>query len=308
MTLKQIIPAGVLALVLAATAGCSMLRQAEGVRGDSGMSSPTAKPVTENNGSKASGKTAAGTSPRHAETDTGDGAALASVLPGEWLIVKVGNTVISQDEDMPYLTFEPSSGRFYSSNGCNILNGGYELDGTAISFRDVLSTMKYCGELEYDVLINRVVKDGVTVRAATERVGNETYIYMYDGNTQVMTLRRHNMEFLNGHWQVVTINGAAVEGEADVFFDVAELKIHGNTGCNYFNGEIYIDHSKSNAVDFSNMGVTRMACPNTRQETAMLVALEQTAAAISGDDSEVMLLDSDGNAVMTLRRIPMDMD
>jgi len=86
------------------------------------------------------------------------------------------------------------------------------------------------------------------------------------------------------------------------FLDIAELKIHGNTGCNYFNGEIYIYPNKANAIDFSKMGVTRMACPKTAQETAMLVALEQTQTVVKSDKGHAILLDSTGKEVMKLKK------
>ena len=88
----------------------------------------------------------------------------------------------------------------------------------------------------------------------------------------------------------------------NIFFDVAEGKVHGNTGCNYFNGKLYISPDRSNALELSNMGVTRMACPKTAQETSMLVALEETASAIRGNGNQVILLDKNGKQVMTLLR------
>ncbi len=123
----------------------------------------------------------------------------------------------------------------------------------------------------------------------------------------MMTLRRHNMEFLNGNWRVTAIDGRAIDDEeANIFIDIAELKVHGNTGCNYFNGDLYIDPQRSNAIDFSDMGVTRMACPKGDQERQMLVALEETKTAIAGDrEDTVLLLDKAGKAVLTLKRIPM---
>ena len=52
------------------------------------------------------------------------------------------------------------------------------------------------------------------------------------------------------------------------------------------------------------MGATRVACPNAAQESAMLVALESTTTARSGRDGRVaVLLDSEGNELMTLKRI-----
>ncbi len=233
---------------------------------------------------------------------------IGNAIDGQWNVAEVGTSKIELEEEVPYITFDTASGSIYVFNGCNYLNGTYTLsDSNKISFGKVLSTMKYCADVPFDSEINAVVSDGTTLDAELKRIGQDSYLYLRsDRGHTVMTLRRHNMEFLNGNWLVTSIDGKAIDDEeANVFFDIHELKIHGNTGCNFFNGDIYIDPNRSNAIDFSKMGVTRMACPKTAQETAMLVALESTASAIAGrHESKVLLLDKNGKELMTLRRIP----
>ena len=68
----------------------------------------------------------------------------------------------------------------------------------------------------------------------------------------------------------------------------------------------YINPDKSNAIDFSNLGSTRMMCPNMEQESAILLALEETVSAIQGSEGNVMLLNSAGKELMTLRSIPVE--
>ena len=227
---------------------------------------------------------------------------------GEWRVTGVGKINITAEEDVPYVHFGPD-GRFYASDGCNIINGNYVLrsDGS-MGFSGVLSTMKYCPDVEYSALIASMFNDEARPTVDCRRIGQDTYLYFKDksGNT-MMTLRRHNREFLNGNWRVTAIDGRAIDDEeANIFIDIAELKVHGNTGCNYFNGDLYIDPQRSNAIDFSDMGVTRMACPKGDQERQMLVALEETKTAIAGDrEDTVLLLDKAGKAVLTLKRIPM---
>lgn len=222
-------------------------------------------------------------------------------LAGEWTIVGVGKTSITDREEMPYITFD--DGKIYASNGCNVLNGGYALNNGRLSFSKMASTMRYCPDVPFEHDINVVIADGTSYPVRIERVGHESYLYLLDGaGRKLMTARRHNMGFLNGQWLVTSIDGNPVDDEeCNIFFDIAEGKVHGNTGCNYFNGNIYINSDRSNALELSNMGVTRMACPKTAQETAMLVALEQTASAIQGSDRQVMLLDKNGKKLITLK-------
>ena len=233
---------------------------------------------------------------------------LAKTLQGEWYIIKVGETAVDRDENMPYIFFEPATGNFYANNGCNTLNGSYTLsDDDVITFHDVLSTMQYCPDVEFEHDINVIISDMNPVKLGLSESEVETLVDFTNGHGKtVMQIRRGKLGFLNGHWAVKRIEGLeTLDAEADIFFDLNELKLHGNTGCNFFNGSIYLDHRLDNAVDFSNIGSTRMACPNTLQETAILVALEQAATAIHNNDDEAMLLDDSGKLLMTLKRITL---
>lgn len=230
---------------------------------------------------------------------------VATDIAGEWIITAVGSTTINQDEDMPYVTFEPSEGRFYGSNGCNVLNGSYSISGSTVSFSNVLSTQKYCPEVKYDGLITSILQDGKKAIVTLKNSGNETYMTLVNTDSHsTLTLRKHNMQFLNGQWLVTDINGKGInDEEANIFFDVNELKIHGNTGCNFFNGSILIDPTKANSINFSGMAVTRMACPKLDQERLMLVALEETETAVRNNDNSVSLRNSSGKTVLKLKKV-----
>lgn len=230
---------------------------------------------------------------------------LANNLGGEWYITAVGTTTISQDEDMPYVTFVPEDGQFYGSNGCNVLNGNYTVSGSTITFNNVLSTQKYCPEVTYDALVTSFMQDGKSANATIKNSGNQTILTLSNSDTHsTITLCRHNMQFLNGQWLVTDINGKGVnDEEANIFFDVNELKIHGNTGCNFFNGSILIDPALPNSINFSGMQVTRMSCPKLDQERLMLVALEETATAVKNSDGTVSLRNSSGKTVLKLKKV-----
>lgn len=167
--------------------------------------------------------------------------------------------------------------------------------------------MKYCGWMKYDMAINAVISEEAPVRVAVSRLGNEYYLTFYSlAGKELMVASRDNMGFLNGNWQIVKVKGNEInDEEATIFIDVPALKVHGNTGCNYFNGTIYINPEKSNAIDFSNMALTRMACPKFEQEQAIMLALEETATALDRGDGNAILLDSAGKELMTLRSIPV---
>ena len=232
---------------------------------------------------------------------------IAREIAGEWVIISVGDTAIDRDEDMPYIIFEPSTGMFYAYNGCNNLSGSFSLtEKGELILGSGPSTMKYCGDVQYDHEIN-VVLGTEGIRLKISHSGAETFLDVCRHNQSIMRLRRGDLSFLNGNWAVDAIHGLdQLEVEATLFIDIYQHRIHGNTGCNYFNGDIYLDHRIGNAVDFSNLGVTRMACPYTAQETAMLVALEQAYTATPQGNDRVAILDDNGIALLILRRLPLD--
>lgn len=230
---------------------------------------------------------------------------LSKVLNGEWTIESVGSTRIERDEDMPYIYFDVPELSFYASNGCNILNGVFVLDGDRVTFSNILTTMRYCADVQFDTEINAVIADGRTVKLRYDRIASDGVIVVEDGNgRQLMMLRHHAMAFLNGNWQVVEINGQPVDNdEMTIYIDIPEGVIHGNTGCNYFNGQIRIEPGQTNAISFSRMGVTQRMCHNADAERLMLVALEECAMAIDGGDGTALLSDHSGRSNIKIKKI-----
>ncbi len=295
-------PAAILALSLA-FASCSMVKS---ITGSDKTSSPAT--ATEVNAGKTS---AADQREKATPGQLGTKPTREQLTGGQWTVASVGDVTINADEDTPYLNFD-SNGRFYASDGCNIINGDYVIKSTGeIDFSNTLSTMKYCPDVEYSALIGSIYSGATKLNVDCKRIGQETYLYLKNEKGNVMmTLRRHNMEFLNGNWRITSCNGKKIDDEeANLFIDIAELKIHGNTGCNFFNGQIYIDPAKSNAIDFSNIGSTRMMCPKIEQEQAILVSLEETASAVAGKNSDtVLLFNSKGKELLTLKKAPLPAD
>lgn len=227
-------------------------------------------------------------------------------ISGEWTIINAGGQNIHLDEGMPYLIFSDAEGRFYASNGCNYLNGDYTYspeDGE-ICFSNVVSTMADCPDIDFETSISVVLNEGVCVKSKITEEGRETYMsLMSNSGDKLLTLRRHNLEVANGQWDVVSIDGSNIDSDGlNIFLDIPELKIHGNTGCNFFNGSIQIDPEEPSAIAFTQMGVTMRMCENSELERKMLVALEQTTSYSIKDQDILVLKDISGKEVMKLRR------
>lgn len=234
----------------------------------------------------------------------------AQDLNGEWQLATVGGRDVNLEEDIPYIYFEPSTGRFYGNNGCNVVNGSFSIgeDGN-LSFGPMMTTMRYCSpeDAPFEQAFNLSVREDKPLHLTPiYRIGSDSYLTLTDAGTEnvVMTLRRKDMGFLNGNWQIVMADGVAInDEEANVFFDMPELKMHGNTGCNFVNGTIYLDPRRPNSIDISNIAITKMGCPKTAQERAVAVALEEAYTAMPGEKVDTaLLLDKSGKVIMKLVR------
>lgn len=234
----------------------------------------------------------------------------APELNGEWQLATINGRDVNLEEDIPYIYFEPSTGRFYGNNGCNVVNGSFAIgeDGN-INFGGMMNTMRYCSpeDAPFEQAFNLAIREDKPLHLTPiYRIGSDSYLTLTDAGTEnpVLTLRRKDMGFLNGNWQIVMADGVEInDEEANVFFDMPELKMHGNTGCNFVNGTIYLDPRRPNSIDISNIAITKMGCPKTAQERAVAVALEEAYTAVPGEKVDTaQLLDRSGKAIMKLVR------
>lgn len=226
-----------------------------------------------------------------------------NTLNGEWTIAEVNGEKITGEENRPYINFSVAEKRFYGSNGCNILNGDFIVKGTDLTFENVISTQKACHEAPFEYEINFTI--GQVKSYMVDRIGNEYYLSLFDANkVQTMVLRKHNMDYLNGAWQVMTIDSEACDGEGvQMVIDIPELKLHGNSSCNIVNGQLLIDPDKENSIQFHQLISTLKACPNQNLETSFFVALEKVESAKKGENETVLMYDKNGIVVLVLKRI-----
>ena len=74
------------------------------------------------------------------ETDT-----LTSQLSGKWNIISIQNTTVSSDD--AWLIFEKEQ-TLIATVGCNVHQGSYLASEPEIAFKNLISTEKYCPELD----------------------------------------------------------------------------------------------------------------------------------------------------------------
>lgn len=231
----------------------------------------------------------------------------ATGIDGRWYIKTVGNITLRafEDNDWPYLEFVPTEARFYGHDGCNIINGSYRIQpGQLLALSEVATTMKMC---EGDTLAYPIARalDQVHSFSTTNSADGSRILSLHNSsNHTVMTLRSSDIDFLNGPWQVVAVNGKDINvPDARLVFDVAASSVTGNAGCNRLNGELTRNPQVAASVQFSNLATTRMMCPDIETESALLIALEEVTHARPHGKDSAELLDAAGKTVVKLSKL-----
>ncbi len=255
-----------------------------------------------------SATTQSGTSVTAPATRPATSAISSEALAGEWTVYTVGGNKVT-GENRPYINFSMNEHRMYGSNGCNIINGDFELKGgDRLTITNMISTMMMCPDAPYEQAINLALE--AVQSFEIDKKGHEYYLQLRDSRDNVlMTLRKHNMDFLNGSWEVTEINDISCDNpDMQLVIDIQEKKLHGNTGCNIVNGSLLIDPDKSNSIQFQDLATTRMACPENimKGETAMLVALESVEYAKKGKANTIIMLDKDNKPVIVLHKLDVE--
>lgn len=101
-------------------------------------------------------------------------------------------------------------------------------------------------------------------------------------------------------WILTELNGQKIDSinanESVIFMtiDKEEMRINGNSGCNKFFGEV--EQGEKQVIRFSQMGSTKMACPNMDEEVLFLSMLDETRSftiegkslSLSNENAEVI--------------------
>lgn len=225
----------------------------------------------------------------------------AKQLYGEWTIETVRKKQLSTSE-RAYIYLDFNNKQFYGSNGCNTINGKFKLSGNNISFKDIIATHESCHNHNDRNLLKTLTE---VVRLQVTSLYNVERMQLLNSKGNVLiTLKRHNLDLLNGAWQVKNVDNEDVkEQNIKLVIDVNMLKIHANTGCNIINGIVTLDPSKDFAIQFEDLHSWGNDCENIESETNVLLALECTECYKRINNNEIALMTLDGKTVMTITRL-----
>lgn len=239
---------------------------------------------------------------------------IPEIINGDWFITRAGNMdLASEGSNMPTMGFAAIAGKagnvvnYYAYDGCNYNSGSYTFgtDGSVRRMGEPISTMKFCGDSPYEMAVITGINSVTHYSVTHEADSYELYFKNQTGDT-LLTLRKSNIDFINGAWTASLIGGESVPESADIklVIDVACKTIHGIAGCNTINGKINIDNNSGNAIGFSDIISTRMTCPDIDTESTLLTALATIVAVRPGSTSrEAVLLNALGEEAVVLTRI-----
>lgn len=113
----------------------------------------------------------------------------------------------------------------------------------------------------------------------------ENQLFMLDQEGQRITgdlaetyiLKKDTIDIVEKYWKLVELNGNPVETkegqrEAFLILKTEDTRVHGNGGCNTFNGSYEIQ--EANRIQFSKMATTLMACPEMETEQQFINIIE----------------------------------
>ena len=227
----------------------------------------------------------------------------AKQLYGEWDIFSMRKKkVFTLDRAYLYLDFAGGN-KVYGNNGCNTINGTFQLSGNNLMFSDFVSTDKQCHNVTSEKTIMHTLAD--VRRYSLETQYNAQYLNLMNSKgTVIMVLKRHNLDAMNGAWLIKEIDSENVsERNIRVVVDAVMQTIHGDTGCNIINGIITLDPTKDMAIQFEDLKSSEHDCEDIDIETALLLALERTESCKRINQNEMALLDNKGTIVIVLQRI-----
>jgi len=183
----------------------------------------------------------------------------------QWQLIEQGGSAV---EAFVTLNFA-EQGNVGGNGGCNVYGGSYSLDGDAITFEGIFSTMMACPELDVEQAFFNALSSATTFTLSGDRL----IIRYGDADEQLVFVPAPTLQ--GPQWQLIAIDGTpAVDGALVTLTFNADGSANGDSGCNLYRTTYTVDGS---SLTFSPALSTRRACPSEElaaQETALLQGLE----------------------------------
>lgn len=123
-----------------------------------------------------------------------------------------------------------------------------------------------------------------------------TSLFAACGNTG----KKASLEDLAGEWTIMEVDGKPVKTEEEPFlgFQVTDMQLYGNAGCNSLMGLLEV--GQADALSFGTLGSTKRMCADMQVEDAIFTALGKVKRFALDAENRLILMDADGQELMEL--------
>lgn len=237
-------------------------------------------------------------------------AATVSTLNGEWNIVEINGSAVlpTAAQGVPYIGFDAATGRIHGNSGCNRIMGNFDLNAAPgnINLGNLAGTRMACP----DMTTEQNVMNALNLVRGYHKVGNRIALTGSAGRPVIILEKRqqptNDIATINGEWRITEVNGQAIptnmEKQPFILFDVQNKRVHGNAGCNTFNGTFNTDPQNIRAISFPPMAATMMACPDMTVERRVLDAVTTVKTYDIFNDGNLGFYNQAGTLVMVLAK------
>lgn len=231
-----------------------------------------------------------------------------SAMNGEWNIIEVNGSAVvpAENQELPFIGFDTTTGKVYGNSGCNRLIGSFDVNAKpgTIDLGAMGSTRMACP----DMTIEQNVLGALAQVKSYKKLGKSDMALCNASNRPVIVLEKKasnvKLSALNGEWNIAEVDGEAVpagmEKQPFISFDVKKKTIHGNAGCNLMNGGFVVDKENVRSISFPGVACTMMACPDMEVEGKILKALNEVKSFDVLSGGGIGLYNGDGKLVLAL--------
>ncbi len=232
-----------------------------------------------------------------------------TALSGEWDIVEINEEKLTVDDGKknPTLVFNVTEGKISGFSGCNRMMGTFETgtpDGV-INISSIATTRMSCPDMSME---QNIVSTLSMVKGYKAKSNDRIALRNADDRTVMMLSKRIpdiTLEELNGSWHITEVEGETVpkdmENQPFIVFNIAEGTIHGNAGCNIFNGSYTTDSISQSSIMFPGTITTMMSCPDLEMERHIMEALNSVSSFDKAKNGVVMYNQS-GEQILKLTK------
>lgn len=225
-------------------------------------------------------------------------------LDGEWNIVSVEGkpVVLTEGMEIPVIKFDTADGTISGNLSCNRMMGTFDVKAKpgTIDLSGIGATKMLCP----DMTVEDNILSAFGKVTGYELAPDSTMLLIDAEKAPVITLERPTAPELQGQYNVIAVAdnviGATDETESEpvvLTVDPAQGSFGCTTDCNMLMGKFTATDS---GISFTDIAMTRMACPEAPVQDALVATLPLIKTAGNLANGNIGLYDENGDLMIIL--------